>query len=292
MDSNDFQEKILLIDAELAQKKVPVHERAFQAFGLVAPNYNGPLMSYGLDRSAFGEYEGPNLLAKIHNWYKQAYGKRASAARDLGRIPVIIKEDIYLIRIPLIDEASQINVLPLISGLTPAVARRLSAAELDEIDNKFMEGFSLAHKFEDLYSQPETSPFLDSAMEDKDAAVDCLEEEADINGAVFHSRGLAENMLKAVLLHITDMSAEDITKKYDREITDIYREVSNYAKFPAEIITEINNILQYQTDIGDSGSLVANSDAVKAFWAALRIAGFCATLLLEHEGEFNPDHSG
>lgn len=286
MDNHDFQEKMLSIDAELARKKVPVHERAFQAFSIAAPDYKGPLIGYELDRSAFGEYEGPNLLGKINGWYRQVYGKRASAARDLGKIVLIIKEEICLIRIPLIDEPSEINVLPLVSGLTPAMAYRLTPAELDEIRNQFIEGFSLLKTFEDLFSfieadvsEKKSNPFLDSAMEDKDDAVDCLEGPIETNEAVFYSRQLAEKMLKAVLFHKAGLSEEEIIK-YKHRIIDIYEEVSRYAKFPAEIVSEINYISQYNLDIRDSDNYVSNSDTVRAFWAGLRIGAFCATLLL------------
>ena len=284
-----FHEKMLMTDAELANKEVPVHERPFQAFHLAAPDYSGPLMSSGLDPSEYGEYEGPNLLAKIHNWYKQVYGKRTSAARDLGRIPITIKDDIYLVRLPLVYETPEINVLPFVDGLTPAVARRLSLAELNEIRNKFIEGYTLTRKFEDLYSQSEaeetngtkrkSNPFLDSAMQDKDAAVDCLGEELDTNSAVFHSQQLAEKMFNAVLFHFAGMSEEDINKKYKHRIIDIYKAISGYAKFPARIISELNFISRYKMSIKDAKRQVSSSDAVKAFWSGLRIGGFCASLL-------------
>ncbi|NTW78078.1 MAG: HEPN domain-containing protein [Syntrophaceae bacterium] len=255
MNADEFHEKMRLIDAELSQKGVPVYERPFQAFPIAAPDYNGPLMSFGIDSSEYGEYEGPNLLAKIHNWYKQMYGKRASAARDLGRIPIIIKEQIYLVRIPLVYETAAINILPFIEGLTPAVARRLSDTELDEIHNKFIEGYSLAHEFEDLYFQLEAeerngtkrknNPFLDSAIQDKDAAADCLDEEIDTNGAVFHSQQLAEKMLKAVLFHLANLSEEEIMQKYGHRTADIYKEVSSYAKSPAGIDSHLYLMIRF-----------------------------------------------
>jgi len=280
---NAFHEKMLLIDEELAKKGVPVYERPFQAFTLAAPDYNGPLMGCGIDTSEYGEYEGPNLLGKIHNWYKQVYGKRINAARDLGRIPIIIREEIYLVRIPLVYTTPEINILPFVSGLTPAVARRLSDKDLDEIHNKFMEGYALAQEFEDLDSllttEEKNNPFLESALQDRDAAVDCLDEEIDTNGAVFHSQQLAEKMLKAVLFSLADMSEEEIAQKYGHRIADIYKDVSIYAKSPARISSEVNYISQNKTDIRDSDSQVSDSEAVKAFWSGFRIGGFCAALL-------------
>lgn len=285
--ADEFQKKMRLIDEELSQKGVPVYERPFQAFPIAAPDYNGPLMGCGIDTSEYGQYEGPNLLGKIHNWYKQMYGKRASAARDLGRIPIIIKEQIYLVRIPLVYETSAINILPFIEGLTPAVARRLSDTELDEIHNKFIEGYSLAQEFEDLDSQlaaeGKNNPFLESAMQDMDAAVDCLDEEIDTNGAVFHSKQLAEKMLKAVLFSLANLSEEEITQKYGHRTADIYKDVSSYAKSPARISSEVDYISRYKKDIRDSECQVSDSDAVNAFWSGFRIGGFCAALLSGRE---------
>ncbi|MEN6373225.1 MAG: HEPN domain-containing protein [Smithella sp.] len=289
MMADEFYEKMRQIDAELSQKGVPVYERPFQAFPIAAPDYNGPLMSFGIDSSEYGDYEGPNLLGKIHDWYKQAYGKRANTARDLGRIPIIIRDEIYLVRIPLVYATPEINILPFIEGLTSRVARRLSAAELDEIQNKFTEGYSLAQKFEDLYSRLEAvdrsgakrkdNPFLDSAMEDKDAAAACLDEGTDTNGAVFHSQQLAEKMLKAVLFYLANLSEEEITQKYEHRIADIYKDSSNYAEFPDRISSEVDYISQYKIGIRDSDNQVSDSDAVKAFWAGFRIGGYCAALL-------------
>jgi len=285
--ADEFQKKMRLIDAELSQKGVPVYERPFQAFSIAAPDYNGPLMGCGIDTSEYGEYEGPNLLGKIHSWYKQAYGKRINAARDLGRIPIIIREDIYLVRIPLVYTTPEINILPFVSGLTPGVARRLSDKDLDEIRNIFIEGYSLAQEFEDLDSrlaaEGKSNPFLESALQDVDAAVDCLDEEIDTNGAVFHSRQLAEKMLKAVLFSLANMNEEEITQKYGHRIADIYKDVSSYAESPARINSEINYITRHKMDIRDSESQVSDSEAVKAFWSGFRIGGFCAALLSGRE---------
>jgi len=281
--ADEFQEKMRLIDAELSQKGVPVYERPFQAFPLAAPDYNGPLMGCGIETSEYGEYEGPNLLGKIHNWYKQVYGKRINAARDLGRIPIIIKEQIYLVRIPLVYTTPEINILPFVSGLTPGVARRLSDKDLDEIHNMFMEGYSLAQEFEDLDSglaaEEKNNPFLESALQDIDAAVDCLDEEIDTNGAVFHSRRLAEKMLKAVLFSLANLSEDEITQKYGHRIVDIYKDVCSYVESPARISSEVNYISRYKIDVRDSESQLSDSEAVQAFWSGFRIGGFCAALL-------------
>lgn len=298
MNKVEFQEKMQLIDEELVEKEVPIHARAFHAFPIAAPNYNGPLLGYGIDCSAYGEYEGPNLLDKINNWYEQIYGERIYAPTDRGKVPIILKQEIYLIRIPLVYGSPKIEVLPLVNGLTPVMASHLTAEEIGEIQQSFIEGYSLVYEFEDLFSQLDAeernnakrkdNPFLDSAIRDKDTAADCLEASLDTNGAVFHSQQLAEKMLKAVLSYLANMSEDDIRKKYNHRITDIYKDVCAHANEAFHLSSEVNQIAQYKMDIRYTSNRISKSDAVNAYWAGLRIGGLCATLLSGHERRVQP----
>jgi len=281
------------IDMELADKGVPIHARAFHAFLLLTPTYNGPLLGYGIDRSVFNEYEGPNLLEKTNAWYKAHYGDRFNAPTDRGKVAVLLRQEIYLIRIPLVYGSPEIQILPLVNGLTPQMARSLSKNELDEIQRCFVEGYGLTYEFEDLMSQMDAearngskrkdSPFLSSALRDKDTASDCLEGAVDTNGAVFHSQQLAEKMLKAVMLHTAGLSEEDIRKKYNHRIPDVYKDVASSNTAPTEVDSAIKQIAQYKMDIRYTSDHIPKVEAVEAFWSGLRVGGWCATLLSGHE---------
>lgn len=298
MDKSGFLGKMQVVDEELAKKQVPIHARAFNAFRIIAPNYNGPLLGHGIDRVAFKEYEGPNLLEKISDWYNQVYGVRVYAPSDRGKVPVILKQEIYLIRIPLVYGYPKIDILPLINGLTPAMARRLTNTEIEKIQQSFIEGYSLVYEFEDLFSQlgaeerngskRKANPFLDSAIRDKDTAADCLEGAVDTNSAVFHSQQLAEKMLKAVLYHSANMTEEAIRKKYNHRMLDIYKDVCVYASHAAQVDSEARNIAQYKMDIRYTSSVIGKEEAVSAYWSGLRIGGLCATLLSGHERRIQP----
>jgi HEPN domain-containing protein len=298
MDANDFLERMQAIDDELAKKEVPIHARAFHAFPLFAPNYNGPLLGYGIDHSAFGDYEGPNLLEKINNWYKQVYAERFNAPTDRGKVPVVLKREIYLIRIPLVYGTPKIEILPLVNGLTQSMAKHLSTAELNEIQQRFIEGYSLVYEFEDLRSQIDAgnrngakrndNPFLDSALRDMGTAFDCLEGAVDTNGAVFHSQQLAEKMLKAVLFHSENMTEEEIRKKYNHRILDIYNDVCSLAKHAVHVDSEVKNIAKYKMDIRYTSTVVEKGEAVSAYWSGLRIGGLCATLISGHQRRMQP----
>jgi HEPN domain-containing protein len=294
MDRDEFLKRMPLVDAELAEERVPIYARAFHAFSIIAPDYNGPLLGYGIVRSAYKEYEGPNLLERINSWYKQIHGDRFNAPTDRGKVPIILRNEIYLIRIPLVHVAPQVEILPLVNGLTPGMARSLSSSELADIQHKFIEGFSLVYEFEDLFSQLDAeernakkradNPFLISAVRDRDTAADCLEGAVDPNGAVFHSQQLAEKMLKAVMFFSANMSEEDIRKKYNHRIPDIFKDVIANSEPPDQIDSEIRHIAQYKMDIRYSSSPISKKEAVQSYWAGFRIGGWCATLLSGHKG--------
>lgn len=292
MDKIEFKDRMYLIDKELSDKGVPIHARAFHAFPLLTPDYNRPLLGHGIDLSAFGEYEGPNLLEKIGAWFQEIYGDRIYAPTDRGKVPILIKQEIYLIRIPLVYGAPEIEILPLVIGLTPAMAKNLSTAELNELQKRFIEGYGLTYEFEDLSSQMDAEErngtkikdnlFLMSALRDKDTAADCLEGSVDTNGAVFHSQQLAEKMLKAVLFNV-GVSEEDIRRKYNHRINDIFKDVSNSNAAPCVVDSAVKLISQYKMDIRYSVGHLPKSESVEAFWAGLRIGGWCATLLSGHD---------
>ena len=293
MNRFEFLKRVALIDSELADKGIPIHARAFSAIPLFFSDYVGPLFGVGIDRSNYAEYEGPNLFDKINTWYMEQYGDRFNLPTDRGKVPILLKQEIYLIRVPLVFGSPSIEILPLVNGLTEVMAMRLSQEELDEIQRCFVEGYGLTYEFEDLLSELSANArnntlnkgnsFLESAIRDKDTAADCLEGVIDTNGAVFHSQQLAEKMLKAVIFDSTEMSKEDIRKKYSHRITDVFRDIANSNAPPDEVISAIQGIAKYKMDIRYTSEPISKGEAVAAFWSGLRIGGWCATLLSGHD---------
>ncbi len=282
-----------LVDNELSEKGIPIHARAFHVFRILSPNYNGPVLGYDIDSTFYKEYEGPNLFSKINDWYKDLYADRYNAPTDREKIPIIIKKEIYLIRIPLVYGSPRIEILPLINGLTPSMVKSLSTDELNEIQKMFIEGYSLIYEFEDLLSQLDAeerkgvkrkeNPFLSSALRDRDTAVDCLEGAIDTNGAVFHSQQLTEKMLKAVMFYSKGMDEETIRKKYNHRILDIFNDLCSFNSATPEISSEVQHIAQYKMEIRYMNEHIPKAEAVRSYWAGLRVGGWCATILSGHK---------
>jgi len=143
MNESEFLQRMELADQELAQNRVPIHARMFRAFQLLTPDYAGPLIGYSVRHEEYPAFVGPNLLDKIDAWYKERYGKRACMPWILGKVPIILRHEIYLVRVPLALGEPEINILPLIEGLEPELTQSLTPQELSSVRTTFIRGYNL-----------------------------------------------------------------------------------------------------------------------------------------------------
>lgn len=293
MNSDAFLTKLQAIDSELARNEVPIYARSCRAYDLFSPHYNGDLYGCQIDHSLFGDYEWRNLEERINDWYKDVYAERFNAPTDRGRVPVILRKEVYLIRIPLVASYRKIEtwplfkILPLVNGLTNSLVEQLSPDESQKVQEKFYEGFYLVYEFEYLRKirskngfMRKENPFLDSALRDLDTASDCLEGKVDTNGAIFHSQQLSEKMLKAVLLHEGNMTKDEIKKKYSHKLLELYKDVCTLIESESTVVhSEIKKVAKHGMDIRYTSTVVKKDEAVSVYWSALRIGSLCARLL-------------
>jgi hypothetical protein len=52
--------------------------------------------------SQYGPFEGPNLWEAINAWYNEMYGELMKGIGPITRVPLLIRSQIYLARIPLV----------------------------------------------------------------------------------------------------------------------------------------------------------------------------------------------
>ena len=189
MNESEFLQRMELADQELAQNQVPIHARTFRVFRLLAPDYTGPLIGYSVRSEEYPEFVGPNLLDKIDDWYSQRYGVRACMPWVVGRVPIILRREIYLIRIPRAYGEPEVKILPLIEGLTLGLTQPLTPYERDYIRNIFTMGWALVYEMDDLEQflrgplahavSAEAVQMAQSAKEDRDTMMRCLSGQLD-----------------------------------------------------------------------------------------------------------------
>jgi len=296
MNETEFLEKMELTDAELAKAGVPIYARFLRAFDRLVPNYRGELWGYGVDPGKYPPFVGPNLMRQISDWFGKRYGERSYLPSLRGRIPIILRREVYLIRIPAVFGRPRISVLPLIDGLTKAMAQSLTPPELELIRKSFENGFALTHEIEDLMTElgscsttlsQEVHNMLRNGIEDRDTSVRCLSGQLDTNGACFHAQQHAEKMLKSYLMANAILTETQLCKRpYGHELRNIFHECTKNSNSFLALANDIALLGNIRMDIRYTTPKVEPEVAVEAHWAALRTGALCACEISGHKRRY------
>jgi hypothetical protein len=285
MNRSEFLERIEQIDRQLAEKGVPVYQRTLQVLTLLIPDYNGPLGGYGVNPGDYGEFEGPNLVQEIDDWYKAHYGDRSGIPFIRGRIPVLVRREVFLIRIPIVYGKPKIEIMKLVEGLTESLIKTLTGSELQAIADAFKEGYAIIYEMEDLMTiinagksgiSISAQGMFSSAIADRDTAARCLDGRLDINGACFHSQQFGEKMLKAFLLAKANHTEESLKKKLGHNLKKIHSECMTISCEFADVTSDAGLLGNIPMDIRYSGKSEDPRVAVETVRASLRIGGLVA----------------
>lgn len=272
-------------DEELTRTGVRIHARAFHAFRLLVPEYVGSVLGSGVEPRDYPPLVGPNLLQRICDWYQARYGDRVNLPSDRGRVPIVIRREVYLVRIPLVFGNPQVPILPLIEGLTESMAESLTEGERVAIKRAFEQGFALTHEIEDLKRELEegrvslssaAQSILTSAIADRDTAVRCLAER-DTNVACFHGQQYAEKMLKVYLLSKNVSTEEQLSRRpYGHDLRNVLGLCIATSGYFVILTNDIGLLANIPMDIRYTVADVGAETAVETVWSALRVGGFCA----------------
>ena len=287
MIESEFLEAIERVNQDLAQAGVPIHARAFAAFRVIARGYEGPVLGAGVDPEAYPPFVGPNLFQRVCDWYDARFASRMNIPSDRGMVPVMIRDDVYLIRIPLVFGQPRVSILPLVQGLTERLAASLSPEEQGAIKKAFEDGFALTYEIEDLrtsidegghaVSREPTRLMLENAVGDRDRAVRCLTGGLpDTNGACFNTQQHAEKMLKAFLLAKGAYPADQLRQKYRHDLSRLVSECCTIYQGFSTITADVNELAKVTMDIRYTQPREPLSRAIALIWAGLRVGGLAA----------------
>ena len=294
MNKEEFLKQIELVDRELADEKIPVHARAFRALLKLQPDYKGPLLGYGLRiEEEFLPHKGPHLFKMINGWYVDRYAERFKMPSDQGRIPVLIRREVYLIRIPLVHGHANVNIPNLIEGVTDSFVNSLDNQEIKDIKKVFSQGCSIIYNLNNMLTllghgtnvtlAPTVCNLLVSTREDRDTIARCLSKRLDTNNACFHAQQHAEKILKAYLILLNICTEAELSKRpYGHNLNKIYgrcKETNTEFFNVANDIVLLGNI---SMNIRYTTNTVSKEIGVETAWAALRVGGFCAQKLIEY----------
>jgi HEPN domain-containing protein len=284
MDRTEFLRLIEETDQRLIQRNIPVHARLLAAFREMAGTYEGPILGYGAEPKNFPDFVGPNLIEEISIWYKARYGDAYNAPTDLGRIPFLVRGQVYTARIPLAFGQPLAEPLNLIEDMTEDMKRSLTPQEIGRYAELWARGYELVYEAEDVFDQgelpgyePAAAELIRKALEDRDDAVDCLRgPHPKTNISCFHSQQHAEKMMKAVLIANAGMTTATV-KKIGHKLKDILAECLKVSSIFTGIQNDVALLANIPMDIRYEMAAVDRSVAVETYFAALRVGGLCAT---------------
>jgi hypothetical protein len=287
MTREEFLTRIEAVDRQLSGQRVPLSRRWIDAFRALAPNYKGPWFGYGVDPKSYPEYVGPNLLEHISDWYDERYGSRMHVG-NLGSVPLVVRDEIYLFRIPIAFGNFSItidHVLERLSNVTPHLAKALTLPEKWQFMHSWLRGYELTYDLEQFRMHLDTTggkalpdavrALFTRIVEDRESAIACFDFPARLTSASFHGQQMGEKGLKALLLARGQSSAQQLRKEFRHNVSKLFNAAKAIA--PALAIFEqeaviLNNL---KMDVRYEDAHLRPSDAVRVFWAGLRIASRC-----------------
>lgn len=150
----DLNELIKMIDVKLSRKEIPIREREDYCRKNLSLKFNTPLPLV-VKREDREKSLGHFISYAIGDWYSHMYGEKRRVNIDLGSVFLLLNGDIYTCRVPnyygqvnfffntdLKDtgERSELNVLAMIRGLTPALAKSFTDVEFSHVYDSFHQG--------------------------------------------------------------------------------------------------------------------------------------------------------
>ncbi|MGC1829525.1 MAG: hypothetical protein WA663_03850 [Candidatus Acidiferrales bacterium] len=183
--------RLTQIDAHLLEWGVPLKYRPLDAFKAIY----GTVSDSGLRDSFF---------APVVSWFIEKYGESAKWDGVIGRIPVLIRGDVYLVAIPFTCGDACLKLTDFIEGLPQSVRETFTREEFEETGRR-VAGSALS--FQKLYDLTVGDMFLDDierdlvrrGLFDLENASNCLKHSGDTQTTIFQTHAASEKFLKVAL---------------------------------------------------------------------------------------------
>jgi HEPN domain-containing protein len=271
LSAEELSSRLEQIDAELEAQALPLKYRPLENFKRIYGDLpDGPLRG--------------SLFDGIGKWYSDRYGDRAKPDGVIGRIPVLLRGEVYLVLVPLTVGDTIVRLADQIDGLPTQAEAGLSREEFESIA-PMVTAATLS--FQKLYNLTVDDGFLDTiergmvwrAVFDLETAATTLRYVGDTQNAIFQIHQAAEKFLKVAL-------------KRAGSKADLKRLRHNLPAVSAELKTLSDRYVWLESSVDALQSLAPNMDiryaivprrresAIDAFDAALSICGALAQMWL------------
>lgn len=182
----------------------------------------------------------------------------------LGKVPILIRGQVYLVKIPILFGRVRFDVekvISLIEGLARSMVDSLTTLEKKQLVDAFFAGYAFVYELEDLRTvcfgqlPNATVRILESALEDRDSAIDALIRPfPNTTNACFHAHQHAEKMLKGFFLSRGGVGEEHLKNRFGHSLEKLFREclkqrtAFQQAKADIELLKQVSMEVRYTAD--------------------------------------------
>jgi HEPN domain-containing protein len=259
------------IDAELEAQALPMKYRPLEGFKRIYGDVtDGPLRG--------------TLFDSITEWYRDRYGKRADPDGIIGRVPVLLRGEVYLVLVPMTEGDTVVRLIDQIEGLRTEVGASLSRQEFEAIARK-AAGATVS--FQKLYNLTVEDGFLDAferglvwrALFDLETAATTLRHVGDTQNAIFQIHQAAEKFLKVALKRAG--SKTDL-KRLGHNLPAVFAELKSLSGRYSWLESSVDALQALAPNMQIRYSVVPRwlENAIEAFHSALSICGALAQMWL------------
>lgn len=286
VDEKEFLTKIEQIDEYLGIFNISVYSRPLIAFWEFNTGYEGVL--WGTDSESIKQmqnpYEGVNLLEKIEEWYIHRYGEERNFRQDIGIIPVLIRNEVYSIRIPKIYSNCNIDVLKLIERITEDMVANLRDEEIDKILIVYELGanFFYAIDFQimetaeenEIYITRQSMELIKRGVEDiRTSIYKIIRKPGDYQDCCFHSQQAVEKFLKGYLCAFKTIDEREFKKIYGHNTKSLFEKMMGTNPLLKDLGQEITKI-DYSMDVRYKDLNISIAKAMDSIYSCIMICYF------------------
>ncbi len=223
-----------------------------------------------------------SLFAPIAAWFIERYGNRAKWDRVVARVPLLIRENLYLLAVPFMTGDSALKLTDFVEDLPHEIAANLTQAEMTAALETALLSTSAVHKLynvsvDDVHFSSEEHELLQRALFDLENASTSLKANEDTQGAIFGAHAAAEKFLK-IGIKRSGISDDLISHRLPK----IFQKLVGLRKTYSWLNSSVDALQNLAPDMNIRYRLVprSTSEAVSAIYISLNICSMLAQIWL------------
>jgi hypothetical protein len=266
-----LQKRLTELDETFEESSIPFKERALEAFKAI----------HGSVRD---QADRARLFDPIIAWFTEKYGEKAKWDGIMGRVPVLVRGDLYLAMIRFVVEDQVQDYRDCIEGLPTEVSKNLGLEDFKSIASytsraqMYLNAIQTLQADDCFLTKPQRDFMLRGRFDLRGSPLS-LKLNEDTQSSIFSAHAAAEKFLKAAIIGIDPtMDARSYGHKADKLFSDLAARDPRFRSL-GRAVDELQSKLGQGMNIRYSTANRSVEQAVSIFYAALHLCSSVSNIL-------------